>query len=55
MADEILVMKDGRVLEHRPTEALLAQPHDEYTRRLISSVPRGRPRGHGSASGAGLA
>jgi peptide/nickel transport system ATP-binding protein len=42
MADEIMVMKDGRVLEHRPTEALLAQPHDDYTRRLIGAVPRGR-------------
>jgi peptide/nickel transport system ATP-binding protein len=42
MADEVLVMKDGRVLEHRPTEALLAQPHDDYTRRLIGAVPRGR-------------
>jgi peptide/nickel transport system ATP-binding protein len=42
MADEVLVMKDGRVLEHRPTEALLAQPQDDYTRRLIGAVPRGR-------------
>jgi peptide/nickel transport system ATP-binding protein len=43
MADDVLVMKDGRVVEHRPTEALLAQPQDPYTRRLIGAVPRGRP------------
>jgi peptide/nickel transport system ATP-binding protein len=43
MADDVLVMKDGRVVEHRPTEALLAQPQDAYTRRLIGAVPRGRP------------
>ncbi|HEX7638377.1 MAG TPA: dipeptide ABC transporter ATP-binding protein [Burkholderiaceae bacterium] len=41
MADDVLVMKDGRVVEHRPTEALLAQPREEYTRRLIGAVPRG--------------
>jgi len=41
MADEVMVMKDGRVLEHRPTEALLAAPADDYTRRLIQAVPRG--------------
>ena len=28
MADDVLVMKDGRVVEHRPTEALLAQPRN---------------------------
>jgi ABC-type microcin C transport system duplicated ATPase subunit YejF len=35
-------MKDGCVIEHRPTEALLEQPQDDYTRRLIGAVPRGR-------------
>jgi peptide/nickel transport system ATP-binding protein len=54
MADDILVMKDGCVLEHRPTEALLAQPQDDYTRRLIRAVPRGRPPG-GHVPGADLA
>jgi peptide/nickel transport system ATP-binding protein len=42
MADEVLVMKDGCVIEHRPTDVLLAQPQDDYTRRLIGAVPRGR-------------
>jgi peptide/nickel transport system ATP-binding protein len=38
MADDVLVMKDGRVVEHRRTEALLAHPKEEYTRRLIGAV-----------------
>jgi peptide/nickel transport system ATP-binding protein len=42
MADDVMVMKDGRVVEHRPTEDLLAQPREEYTRRLIGAVPGAR-------------
>jgi peptide/nickel transport system ATP-binding protein len=38
MADDVMVMKDGRVVEHRRTETLLAHPQDEYTRRLIGAV-----------------
>jgi len=41
MADDVIVMKDGRVVEHRPTEELLAQPREDYTRRLIGAVPKG--------------
>jgi peptide/nickel transport system ATP-binding protein len=41
MADDVMVMKDGRVVEHRRTETLLAHPQDDYTRRLIGAVARG--------------
>ena len=41
MADDVMVMKDGRVVEHRRTETLLAHPQDEYTRRLIGAVAQG--------------
>ena len=41
MADDVMVMKDGRVVEHRRTEALLAHPQDDTTRRLISAVALG--------------
>ena len=41
MADDVMVMKDGRVVEHRRTDALLAHPQDEYTRRLIGAVAQG--------------
>jgi peptide/nickel transport system ATP-binding protein len=41
MADDVMVMKDGRVVEHRRTDALLAHPQDDYTRRLIGAVAQG--------------
>jgi len=41
MADDVMVMKDGRVVEHRRTETLLAHPQDDYTRRLIVAVAQG--------------
>ena len=41
MADDVMVMKDGRVVEHRRTETLLAHPQEEYTRRLIGAVAQG--------------
>jgi len=41
MADDVMVMKDGRVVEHRRTDALLAHPQDDYTRRLIGAVAHG--------------
>ncbi|MEP6506236.1 MAG: hypothetical protein ABJD97_23065 [Betaproteobacteria bacterium] len=33
--------QDGRVVEHRRTETLLAHPRDDYTRRLIGAVAPG--------------
>ena len=41
MADEVLVMKDGDVVEQASVEQLLAAPREEYTRRLLAAVPRG--------------
>jgi len=41
MADEVLVMKDGCVVEHGETRALLAAPRQDYTRRLLGAIPRG--------------
>jgi peptide/nickel transport system ATP-binding protein len=41
MADEVLVMKDGRVVEQADAEALMAAPREDYTRRLLAAVPRG--------------
>ena len=45
MADDVMVMKDGRVVEHRRTDALLAHPQDDYTRRLIGAVAQGPSAG----------
>ncbi len=38
MADEILVMRDGKVVERGPTEAIFDRPAEEYTRSLIQAA-----------------
>ena len=42
MADRVLVMKDGRVVESGETRRVLEQPQEEYTRTLMSAVPKPR-------------
>ncbi|MBN9205806.1 ABC transporter ATP-binding protein [Methylibium petroleiphilum] len=41
MADEVLVMKDGEVVERNTVEALLSAPREAYTQRLLGAIPRG--------------
>jgi len=41
ISDEVLVMKDGAVVEQAGAEAILAAPTQDYTRRLLAAVPRG--------------
>lgn len=40
VADEVLVMRAGRVVEQAPTEELFTRPRHEYTRRLLEAIPR---------------
>ena len=41
MADEVLVMKDGEVVEQAGVTQILDAPQQEYTRRLLGAIPRG--------------
>ncbi|QKW29292.1 ABC transporter ATP-binding protein [Streptomyces seoulensis] len=38
--DEVLVMRDGRAVEHGPVAAVLRAPSAAYTRELLGAVPR---------------
>ena len=38
-ADRLVVMQGGEVKEHGPTDRILTDPHDPYTRRLLSDAP----------------
>ena len=40
MADDLLVMKNGRMMEYGPAAAVLEAPVNEYTKTLLASVPR---------------
>lgn len=39
LCDEVIVMKDGRIVEEGPTEKVLLEPQAAYTRRLLASIP----------------
>jgi ABC-type microcin C transport system duplicated ATPase subunit YejF len=38
MADEIMVMRNGSVVERAPTETIFANPQEQYTRELIAAA-----------------
>jgi peptide/nickel transport system ATP-binding protein len=39
IADDVLVMRAGRVVEHAPTEELFSRPSQQYTRELLQAIP----------------
>lgn len=41
IADEVLVMRAGRVVEHAATEELFTRPREDYTRELLAAIPGG--------------
>ncbi|MWB97789.1 ATP-binding cassette domain-containing protein [Agromyces seonyuensis] len=45
LADHVLVLAGGRVVESGPTTQLLAAPEAPETRALLAANPAGRPRG----------
>ncbi len=50
MADEVLVMKDGEVVEQASVAQILDMPQQDYTRRLIGAIPRGYVGSRGAAA-----
>ena len=40
MADRVLVMKNGRTVEYGETRQVLEHPREDYTRTLMSAVPK---------------
>lgn len=43
IADEVVVMQHGRVVEQGPKDEMFRPPHDPYTELLLSSVPEMDP------------
>ncbi|GAA4423454.1 ABC transporter ATP-binding protein [Georgenia halophila] len=51
LADRILVMKDGRIVEEGTTDAVLGAPQEAYTRALVAAVPGRGTRGRALVPG----
>jgi peptide/nickel transport system ATP-binding protein len=48
LADRVVVMYQGDIVEEAPARKLFAEPRQDYTRKLLAAVPH---LGHSSASG----
>jgi peptide/nickel transport system ATP-binding protein len=40
LADELVVMSGGRIVEQGRADEVLREPREEITRRLLAAVPR---------------
>jgi oligopeptide/dipeptide ABC transporter ATP-binding protein len=40
VADRVVVLRDGRIVEEGGTEAVFRAPQHPYTRALLAAVPR---------------
>jgi oligopeptide transport system ATP-binding protein len=50
VSDEVIVLRQGRIVERGPTQSILTSPAHPYTRLLLDSVPRPgwKPRRRGN-------
>ena len=44
VADEIIVMRHGAIVESGPTDQILHRPTHDYTKQLLAAIPAGVPR-----------
>ena len=44
IADRVVVMRHGKLIEAGATQAVLREPREDYTKALVSAVPSLRPR-----------
>ena len=44
MSHDVLVLRDGRAVEHRPAAELFGRPEHPYTQQLLAAIPPARPR-----------
>ena len=42
IADEVVVMQHGKLVEHAPTDEVFAHPQKQYTRDLLDAIPGGK-------------
>jgi ABC-type dipeptide/oligopeptide/nickel transport system ATPase component len=42
LCDEVLVMKDGRIVESGPVDRVFHEPRHPYTRSLLEAAPESR-------------
>ena len=40
ISDEVMVLNQGLIVENNTADNVFSNPQNEYTRKLISSVPR---------------
>lgn len=44
ISDEIGVMNKGKIVEYGPAQDVYQNPKDEYTKKLLSAIPKGVPK-----------
>ncbi|HVO04476.1 MAG TPA: ABC transporter ATP-binding protein [Candidatus Cybelea sp.] len=45
LCEQVAVMRNGRLVEHGPTDLVLQEPREQYTSDLIAAIPRLRSSG----------